>query len=90
MKAQMKYADRRSAPCVIIQGTNEREEGVVQIKDLEEGKRLSMGIEDNQAWRESRPAQVTVPTGDIVATVQSILNSHQNDASQQAETADQE
>ena len=69
MKAQMKYADRRGAPCVIIQGGDERnavdENGepkpMVQIKDLIEGKRLSEEIADNLAWRESRPAQVTVP-----------------------------
>ena len=79
MKAQMKYADRRAAPCAIIQGSNEREEGVVQIKDLVEGKRLSMDIEDNLAWRESRPAQVTVPVGDIVTTVMAILKSQEED-----------
>lgn len=82
MKAQMKYADRRRAPCAIIQGSNEREEGVVQIKDLEEGKRLSMDIADNQAWREARPAQVTVPTAEIVATVRSILQSQAQDRKQ--------
>ena len=38
MKAQMKYADRRGAPCVIIQGSDERERGEVQIKDLIEGR----------------------------------------------------
>ncbi len=32
MKAQMKYADRREAPCVIIQGSQEREAGEVQIR----------------------------------------------------------
>jgi histidyl-tRNA synthetase len=34
MKPQMKYADRRGSPCVVIQGSNEREKGEVQIKDL--------------------------------------------------------
>ena len=37
MKAQMKYADRRRAPCVVIQGSQERERGEVQIKDLVAG-----------------------------------------------------
>ena len=77
MKAQMKYADRRGAPCVIIQGGDERnavdENGepkpMVQIKDLIEGKRLSEEIADNLAWRESRPAQVTVPEAELVETV---------------------
>jgi len=81
MKAQMKYADRRNAPCVVIQGGDERnatdEIGnpapVVQIKDLIEGKRLSAEIEDNATWRESRPAQVTVKEADLVAEVRKII-----------------
>ena len=31
---QMKYADRRNAPCAIIQGSDERANGKIQIKDL--------------------------------------------------------
>jgi histidyl-tRNA synthetase len=73
MKAQMKYADRRGAPCVVIQGGDERAKGEVQIKDLIEGARLSAEITDNAAWREGRPAQVTVPEGELVAAVQRIL-----------------
>ncbi|WP_297322633.1 His/Gly/Thr/Pro-type tRNA ligase C-terminal domain-containing protein, partial [uncultured Bartonella sp.] len=73
MKAQMKYADRRHAPCVIIQGSQERVENKVQIKDLVEGARLSAEIEDNKTWRESRPAQVTVGEDKMVETVQGIL-----------------
>jgi histidyl-tRNA synthetase len=73
MKPQMKYADRRKAPCVIIQGSNEREAGVVQIKDLIEGARLASGITDNKEWRESRPAQVTVPVHEMVTAVRDIL-----------------
>ncbi len=44
---QLKYADRRGCPIAIIQGGDERAQGVVQIKDLIEGKRLSGEIEDN-------------------------------------------
>ena len=73
MKAQMKYADRRGAPCVVIQGGDERAKGEVQIKDLIEGARLSAEIADNTAWREGRPAQVTVPESELVAAVQKIL-----------------
>jgi len=77
LKAQMKYADRRRAPCVIIQGARERELGLVEIKDLVEGKRLSSEIEDNRTWRESRPAQMSVSQADLVATVQKILSQQQ-------------
>ena len=73
LKAQMKYADRRNAPCVVLQGEDERAAGTVQIKDLAEGKRLSETIADNATWRESRPAQVTVAEGSMVDTVRRIL-----------------
>ncbi|MBB4304168.1 histidyl-tRNA synthetase [Rhodobium orientis] len=70
---QLQYADRRNAPLAIIQGSDERAEGVVQIKDLIEGKRLSEDIEDNAEWRAARPAQVTVPRTDLVEAVIKIL-----------------
>jgi histidyl-tRNA synthetase len=84
MKAQMKYADRREAPCVIIQGSQEREAGEVQIKDLVEGKRLSAEIEDNVTWRESRPAQITVKEEGLVEAVREILSSQAQDRAQAA------
>ena len=77
MKAQMKYADRRHAPCVVIQGSQERAEGKVQIKDLVEGARLSEKIEDNKTWRESRPAQVTVDESKLVNAVREIIAAQQ-------------
>lgn len=76
---QLKYADRRGSPIAIIQGGDERAEGVVQIKDLIEGKRLSGEIEDNAAWREARVAQETVPEADLVAKVKVILAAQAED-----------
>ncbi|TKT69163.1 histidine--tRNA ligase [Aquamicrobium sp. LC103] len=73
MKAQMKYADRRGAPCVVIQGGDERAKGEVQIKDLIEGARLSAEIADNEAWREGRPAQFSVAEGELVEAVRKVL-----------------
>lgn len=77
MKAQMKYADKRGAPCVIIQGSNEREQGEVQIKDLIEGAKAAQSIADNKEWKESRPAQVSVAESDLVAEVKKIIARHQ-------------
>ena len=39
--AQMKYADRRNAPCVVIQGSDEKAKGEVTIKDLIVGAELA-------------------------------------------------
>ena len=79
MKAQMKYADRRGAPCVVIQGGDEREKGEVQIKDMALGEQLSKEIEDNTAWREGRPAQFSVPESELVAAVKKVLSGQAED-----------
>ncbi|HSP25077.1 MAG TPA: HisS family protein, partial [Saliniramus sp.] len=76
MKAQMKYADRRGAPCVIIQGSDERERGEVQIKDLIEGAKASAGIETNEEWRAARPAQFSVAVEQLVEAVREVLARH--------------
>ncbi len=76
MKAQMKYADRRKSPCVVIQGSNEREAGVVQIKDLIEGAKAAEAIKSNAEWKATRAAQVEVPVAEMVATVKDILARH--------------
>jgi len=69
MKAQMKYADKRRAPVAVIVGGDERVRGEITIKDLVRGAELSKEIIDNTAWRESKPAQLSVPRGDLVAAV---------------------
>ena len=69
MRAQMKYADRRNAPLAIIQGEDEKARGVVQIKDLVEGKRLADAIADHAAYRDERPGQFEVPESELVEAV---------------------
>lgn len=78
MKAQMKYADRRGAPCVVIQGENERNQNppTVQIKDLIEGAKAAATIKDSREWREGRPAQFSVPEANLVAAVREVLARH--------------
>ncbi|WP_057463740.1 histidine--tRNA ligase [Pseudovibrio sp. POLY-S9] len=82
---QLQYADKRNSPCAIIQGSQEREEGEIQIKDLIEGKRLSAEIEDNKTWRESRPAQFAVKRDDLVAEVKKLLAAQEDDRKNQSE-----
>ncbi len=77
---QLKYADRRGSPVAIIQGADERGRGEVLIKDLIEGKRMAQKIADNKAWREARPAQVSVPEGDLVGATRAILARHSTTA----------
>jgi histidyl-tRNA synthetase len=73
MKPQMKYADKRGSPVVVIQGSNEREQGEVVLKDLIEGEKAAAAIKDNKEWKAARPAQITVKEADLVAEVRKIL-----------------
>jgi histidyl-tRNA synthetase len=76
MGNQLKYADRRNSPCVIIQGSDEKARGEVQIKDLIEGAKAAAAIASNQEWRETRPAQFAVPEARIVEGVREVLARH--------------
>jgi len=73
MRPQMKYADRRHAPAAVIVGGDEIAAGTVTIKDLDLGRALAAGIDDNKAWREDRPGQITAPRADFVAAVRKIV-----------------
>ncbi len=73
MKAQMKYADKRNAPAVIIQGSNEKDAGEVQIKDLVEGARIAADIADHAEYRAARPAQFSVKEEEMVEAIRGVL-----------------
>jgi histidyl-tRNA synthetase len=77
MGNQLKYADKRNSPCVIIQGSDEKARGEVQIKDLIEGAKAAAAIASNQEWRETRPAQFAVPQDRIVEGVREVLTRHE-------------
>ena len=76
MGPQLKYADKRGSPCVIIQGGDEKAKGEVQIKDLIEGARAAAAIASHQEWRESRPAQFAVAEDKLVEAVREVLARH--------------
>ncbi|PRY92633.1 histidyl-tRNA synthetase [Hasllibacter halocynthiae] len=68
---QLKYADQRNAPAAIIEGSDERARGVVQVKDLALGKAISETA-TLEEWKE-RPAQREVPREGLVAAVREIV-----------------
>jgi histidyl-tRNA synthetase len=73
MKAQMKYADKRGSPLVVIQGGDEKAKGEVQIKDLARGTELASGVESREDYKEARLAQFSVPEADLVRAVREAL-----------------
>ncbi|KAA9010422.1 histidine--tRNA ligase [Histidinibacterium aquaticum] len=69
---QMKYADRRGSPVAVIEGADEKERGVVQIKDLVLGSKIAESA-TLEEWKD-RPSQYEVPRGELVARVREILD----------------
>jgi histidyl-tRNA synthetase len=74
MKAQMKYADKRGSPLVVIQGGDERAKGEVQIKDLALGAELAGSVESRADYKDARLAQFSVPEADLVKAVREALS----------------
>ena len=76
MKAQMKYADRRGSPCVVIQGGDEKAKGEVQIKDLVLGATLT-SLEDREEYlKKQTEAQYEVDESKLVNAVREVLTRH--------------
>ena len=74
---QLKYADKRSSPCAIIQGGDEKAKGEVQIKDLILGA-APAGIEDRAEYlKKQAEAQFAVKESELVEAVRRLLTRHQ-------------
>ena len=74
---QLAYADKRNAPVAVIEGSDERAAGELQIKDLSLGKQLSAQITDNEQWRSENPGQTTIKRTDLVSAVAAIVARYQ-------------
>jgi histidyl-tRNA synthetase len=74
---QMKYADRRRSACVVIQGTDEKQKGEVQIKDLILGAELAgLSKERDDYLKKQAEAQFAVPEEQLVDAVRKVLAKH--------------
>jgi histidyl-tRNA synthetase len=71
---QVSYADKRNAPAVVIEGSQEREQGILQIKDLVAGKEAAQAITDNAEWKAARPGQFEVKREALVSAIQKLLS----------------
>ncbi|MCC6948088.1 MAG: histidine--tRNA ligase [Bradyrhizobiaceae bacterium] len=74
---QLKYADKRNSPCVVIQGSDERHRPggpVVTVKDLMLGSRLSDKDSDRaEHLRRQSGAQMIVPREHLVPAIIQLL-----------------
>ena len=73
MKPQLRYADARGARLALIEGSDERERGVITIKDLQLGREKSAEIADNAEWRESQHSQFEVNKSELISKINEII-----------------
>ena len=80
MGNQLKYADRRNSPCVIIQGSDEKDDPSgpqVVLKDLILGAELAKLEKDRDEYLQKQgEAQTKVPQASLVDEVRKILDKH--------------
>ncbi|NVN85112.1 MAG: histidine--tRNA ligase [Rhodopseudomonas sp.] len=78
MGNQLKYADRRHSPCVIIQGSDEKNDPAgpqIIVKDLILGAELASLEKDRDEYLQKQAeAQQKVPETDLLDTVRKILD----------------
>ncbi len=73
MGDQFKYADRRGAAIAVVEGPDERAQGLVTLKDLALGAELAKSVESRAEWTATRQAQVSVKRTDLVDEIRKLL-----------------
>ena len=74
---QMKYADKRNAPCAIIQGSDEKARGEVLIKDLIVGAEIAGATSEREDYlKKQAEAQFAVKEDQLVEEVRRLLEKH--------------
>jgi histidyl-tRNA synthetase len=80
MGNQLKYADRRNSPCVIIQGSDEKDDPAgpqILLKDLILGADLARLEKDREEYLQKQgEAQTKVPQASLIDEVRKILDKH--------------
>ena len=73
MGGQLKYADQYEIPLAILYGSNEKQQGVVTIKDMAVGRAKADKLNDRSEWLAARPGQVTTPRAELIETIRKML-----------------
>ena len=70
---QLKYADQLEVPLVLLYGSNEKEQGIVTLKDMTVGREKAKAVGDRKEWLAARPGQTTAARADLVSAVRKLL-----------------
>jgi len=73
LKSQLKYADKRNAPAVILCGENEFKENTITIKNLSKGKEQALKTETREEWKKSENIQITTSKENLVNEIKKLI-----------------
>ena len=70
---QLKYADHYEIPVVLLYGSNEKQQGIVTVKDMSIGREQAAAMADRRDWLAARPGQITVQRSELVESIAKLL-----------------
>ena len=70
---QLEYADAYNIPLALLVGSQEKEQGIVTIKNMAVGRAKAAALGARDEWLAARPGQTTVPRAEIVAAIRTLL-----------------
>ncbi len=70
---QLKYASFWGIPYALILGEDERAQGKITLKDLEEGAAAAREITSRKDWVQQRPGQFSFDRSKLVETLRALL-----------------
>lgn len=70
---QIKHGDVQKIPVVVVYGSDEHARGIVVLKEMEEGRVKTTEAASRSDWLRTRPGQLEVPRGDLVAATRQLL-----------------
>lgn len=71
LKKQLSYADQKNCPAAVLLGEDELQKGVVTVRDLNLGSRMSADITDKDEWK--KKAQFEVPRNELIERISKIV-----------------
>jgi histidyl-tRNA synthetase len=70
---QLKYADAYDIPLAILYGSQEKEQGVVTIKNMAVGRAKAAALGARNEWLAARPGQTSVRRDELVSGIRALL-----------------
>jgi histidyl-tRNA synthetase len=71
---QLEYADAYDIPLAVLLGSNEKEQGIVTVKNMAVGRAKAAALGDRDEWLAARPGQTTIPRGELVSGIRALLS----------------